>query len=129
MVIDASALIAVLEKEPEAESFLKIMYEADILKISTVTYTETSLVLCSRYGDMGLIKLDNLLDGLAIEFIAFDTTQAKLTRTAWQQYGKGFHPAKLNFGDCCSYAAAKYLNIPLIFKSNDFSKTDIKIAR
>ncbi len=128
MLIDSSALIAVLEKEPEAELFLRLMYEADTLKISTVTYTEVSLVLYSRFGDLGLVKLDELLTGLAVEFITFDKTQAQLARIAWQQYGKGRHPAKLNFGDCCSYAAAKYLNEVLLFKGNDFPHTDIKIS-
>ena len=127
MVIDSSALIAVLEKEPEAELFLRWMYEADAPKISAVTYTEVSLVLYSRFGDLGLVKLDELLAGLGVEFIAFDKTQAQLARLAWQQYGKGRHPAKLNFGDCCSYAAAKYFNEPLLFKGNDFPQTDIKM--
>lgn len=127
MVIDSSALIAVLEKEPEAEMFLRLMYEADTLKISTVTYTEVSLVLYSRFGNPGLVKLDELLNSLSVEFIAFDKTQAQIARTAWQQYGKGRHPAKLNFGDCCSYAVAKYLNESLLFKENDFPQTDIKL--
>jgi ribonuclease VapC len=129
MVIDSSALIAVLEKEPEAELFLRLMYEAETLKISAVTYTEVSLVLYSRFGNSGLVKLDELLAGLAVEFIAFDKTQAQLARIAWQQYGKGKHPAKLNFGDCCSYAAAKYLNESLLFKGNDFPQTDIKMFK
>ena len=105
------------------------MYESDALKISAVTYTEASLVLFSRFGSLGLTKLDELLSGLAVEFIAFDKTQAQLARIAWQQYGKGRHPAKLNFGDCCSYALAKHLNSPLLFKGNDFVQTDVLIVK
>ncbi|MFI3219431.1 MAG: type II toxin-antitoxin system VapC family toxin [Methylococcales bacterium] len=63
-----------------------------------------------------------------LTIIAFDEQQAKLARIAWRQYGKGRHPAKLNFGDCCSYALAKYLNQPLLFKGDDFSKTDLTQA-
>jgi ribonuclease VapC len=126
MVIDSSALIAILEQEIEAELFLRLMYESDTLKISTVTYTEVSLVVYSRFGDLGVAKLDELLAGLSVEFIAFDKIQAQLARLAWQQYGKGRHPAKLNFGDCCSYALAKHFNLPLLFKGNDFIQTDIR---
>ena len=125
MVIDSSALIAVLEKEAEVELFLRLMYEADTLNISAVTYTEVSLVLYSRFGNLGLVKLDELLAGLAVQFVAFDKSQAQLACIAWQKYGKGRHPAKLNFGDCCSYALAKHLNLPLLFKGNDFTQTDI----
>jgi ribonuclease VapC len=125
VVIDSSALVAVLEKEAEAELFLRVMCDAELLKISTVTYTEVSLVLFSRFGEMGLSKLDELLSGLEVEYVAFDNTQALLAISAWRQYGKGRHPAKLNFGDCCSYALAKYLNMPLLFKGNDFIHTDI----
>lgn len=128
MVIDSSALIAILEKEAEAELFLRLMYEADTLKISAVTYTEVSLVLYSRFGSLGLAKLDELLAGLAVQFIAFDKTQAQLACIAWQKYGKSRHSAKLNFGDCCSYALAKYLDLPLLFKGNDFIQTDILCA-
>lgn len=125
MIIDSSALIAILEKEAEAELFLHLMYEADTLNISAVTYTEVSLVLYSRFGNLGLVKLDELLAGLAVQFVAFDKSQAQLASIAWQKHGKGRHPAKLNFGDCCSYALAKHLNLPLLFKGNDFIQTDI----
>ncbi len=128
MVIASSVLIAILENEPEATLFLRTMYESSVLKIGTVTYTEVSLVTYSRFGQQGIEKLDTLLESLEVEFCDFDKSQAKLAREAWQKYGKGRHPAKLNFGDCCSYALAKYLNLPLLFKGNDFPETDIKIA-
>jgi ribonuclease VapC len=125
MVVDSSALIAILEKEAEAELLLRLMYAAEKIKISPVIYTEVSLVLYSRFGDPGLVKLDELLAALAVEFIPFDKIQAQLACFAWQTYGKGRHPAKLNFGDCCSYALAKHLNLPLLFKGNDFIHTDV----
>lgn len=89
MIIDSSALIAILEKEAEAELFLHLMYEADTLNISAVTYTEVSLVLYSRFGNLGLVKLDELLAGLVVQFVAFDQTQAQLACIAWQKHGKG----------------------------------------
>lgn len=72
--------------------------------------------------------LDELLQVLAPTIVAFDSAQAKLARKAWQQYGKGRHAARLNFGDCCSYAVAKSLQIPLLFQGNDFSQTDLLLA-
>lgn len=128
MIVDSSALIAILENEPEGVSFLRLMYQSQNLKISAVTYTEVSLVVYSRFSTLGIQKLDELLESLGVEFVAFDKEQAVLARKAWQKYGKGRHPAKLNFGDCCSYAAAKHFNLPLLYKGNDFSETDIKAA-
>jgi ribonuclease VapC len=128
MIVDSSALIAILEDEPEGASFLRVMYQSQNLKISTVTYTEVSLVVYSRFGLIGTQKLDQLLDALNVEFVPFDKKQAMLAREAWQKYGKGRHRAKLNFGDCCSYAAAKHLNLPLLYKGNDFPETDINAA-
>jgi ribonuclease VapC len=69
-----------------------------------------------------------MLKAITPTIVAFDGQQAELARVAWRQYGKGRHPAKLNFGDCCSYAVAKYLNKPLLFKGDDFSKTDLEQA-
>lgn len=128
MIVDSSALIAILENEPESVSFLRLMYQSQNLKISAVTYTEVSLVVYSRFSTLGIQKLDELLESLGVEFVAFDKEQAVLAREAWQKYGKGRHPAKLNFGDCCSYAAAKHFNLPLLYKGNDFPETDIKAA-
>jgi ribonuclease VapC len=97
MVVDLSVLIAILLGEPEA----------------------------SYYSKRVAKEYDELLEVIIPTIIAFDSEQADLARNAWRQYGKGRHPAKLNFGDCCSYALAKYLNQPLLFKGDDFSKTDL----
>ena len=86
------------------------------------------MVIEYKGGEKGAEKYDELLKIIAPTIIAFDEQQAKLARIAWRQYGKGRHPAKLNFGDCCSYALAKYLNQPLLFKGDDFSKTDLTQA-
>jgi len=126
VVIDSSVLIAILLQEPEAESFTKQLIETDNIYISAVSIVESSMVIEYKKGKQGAVQYDELLKSINPTVISFDNEQATLARTAWRQYGKGRHPAKLNFGDCCSYAAAKHLGLPLLFKGNDFSQTDIK---
>lgn len=125
MVIDSSVLIAILLAEPEAEDYAKQLIDTNDIYISAVSIVESSIVIEYKKGEPGATQYDALLKIITPTIIAFDSQQAKLTLVAWRQYGKGRHPAKLNFGDCCSYAAAKYLNKPLLFKGNDFSKTDL----
>jgi len=125
MVIDSSVLIAVLLLEPDAEQFLHQLIDADDLYISAVSLVETAMVIEYKKGQTGADKLDELLAELTPTIVEFDQKQAALARSAWREYGKGRHPAKLNFGDCCSYALAKHLNKPLLFKGNDFSQTDL----
>ena len=127
MVIDSSVLIAVLLMEPDAEQFLNILADAEELYISAVSLLETAMVIEYKKGQSGADKLDELLVELVPNIVEFDQNQASLARNAWRAYGKGRHPAKLNFGDCCSYALAKQLNKPLLFKGNDFSQTDLSV--
>jgi len=128
MVVDSSVLIAILLKESEAEYYAKRLINTNDIYISAVTIVESSMVIEYKRGEQGAKEYDELLKIIAPTIIAFDEQQAKLARIAWQQYGKGRHPAKLNFGDCCSYALAKYMNQPLLFKGDDFSKTDLTQA-
>ena len=125
MVVDSSVLIAILLAESEAEYYAKQLADADEIYISAVSIVESSMVIEYKKGEPGAKLYDELLNIIAPTIVAFDSQQANLARTAWRQYGKGRHSAKLNFGDCCSYAIAKYLNKPLLFKGDDFSKTDI----
>ncbi len=125
VVIDSSVLIAILLKEPETEYFTKLLIDTDSIYISAVSIVESSMVIEYKKGEQGATQFDELLKTIVPTVIAFDVQQAILARTAWRTYGKGRHPAKLNFGDCCSYATAKHLNQPLLFKGNDFSQTDI----
>lgn len=128
MVVDSSVLLAILLAEPEAEDYAKKLIDADDIYISAVSVVESAMVIEYKKGEQGANQYDELLNIIAPTIVAFDSEQAKLARTAWRQYGKGRHPAKLNFGDCCSYAAAKYLNKPLLFKGDDFYKTDLTPA-
>lgn len=126
MVIDSSVLIAILLAEPDAEYYANLLSEASDIYISAVSVFESSMVIESKKGEKGAKQYDQLLEIISPTIVAFDSQQAILARIAWQNYGKGRHPAKLNFGDCCSYAIAKYLNQSLLFKGDDFSKTDIQ---
>lgn len=125
MVVDSSVLMAILLAEPEAAYYAKRLVDTDDIYISAVSVVESSMVIEYKKGVQGANQYDELLKIIAPTIVAFDSEQAKLACAAWRQYGKGRHPAKLNFGDCCSYAAAKYLNKPLLFKGDDFSKTDL----
>ena len=125
MVIDTSALLAILQNEPERRTFNKAIEAADTRLISTASFVEVSIVIESRYGPDGIRDLDLFLSKAEIELVPVDSDQAFEARQAFRQYGKGRHTAGLNFGDCFSYALAKSLGEPLLFKSEDFSKTDL----
>jgi ribonuclease VapC len=126
MVIDTSALVAILLGEPEAEAFvLAIAGDANRL-ISTFTALETAIVIEAKKGEPGGRELDLLLHQARIQMVPMTAEQFEVARSAWRNYGKGRHPAGLNIGDCCSYALAKCADEPLLFKGTDFSLTDIK---
>jgi len=129
MVIDSSVLIAILLQESEAAYYANLLANTETIYMSSVSIVESSIVIEYKKGELGAKEFDDLLNAINLTIIAFDEQQARLARTAWQKYGKGRHPAKLNFGDCCSYALAKYLNMPLLFKGDDFSKTEIQIKQ
>ena len=128
MVVDSSVLIAILLNEEDAAQYAQKLIDADQLFISAVSVVEASMVIEYKKGEAGANKFDELLQLIEPIIIAFDKQQAQLARNAWRKYGKGRHPAKLNFADCCSYAAAQDSNLPLLFKGNDFSQTDIQSA-
>ena len=128
MVVDTSALIALLTMEPDSAR-LAVALESDATRlISAVTIVEAGLVIESRYGSAGGRELDMLVAkaGLSIESVT--PQQAELAREAWRRYGKGRHSAGLNFGDCFSYALARITGEPLLFKGDDFTHTDITAA-
>jgi ribonuclease VapC len=125
VVVDSSVLIAILLAEPEAEDFAKRLFDTDDIYISAVSVLESAIVIEYKKGEQGSRQFDELLKIIAPTIVAFDSQQALLARNAWRKFGKGRHPAKVEFGDCCSYAVAKYLNQPLLFKGDNFSKTDL----
>lgn len=125
MVIDTSALVAVLFGEPEAESIAEAIEQDPVRLISTASVLETSLVVESELGEAGGRELDLLLLKASIEAIPFNAEQLAIAREAWRRYGKGRHPAGLNYGDCFSYALSQATGEPLLFKGGDFSQTDV----
>jgi ribonuclease VapC len=127
MVIDSSALIAILEDEPEASLMAEAIEQAEICLMSVVSLVETAIVIESRHGEVAGCELDQLIEKSAIEIMSVTLEQAVIARHAFRRYGKGKHPASLNFGDCFTYALAKSLNESLLFKGNDFNQTDIKL--
>lgn len=128
MVIDTSALIAILQDEPERRSFNLAIESAETCLLSAVSFVETSLVIETRVGGDGIRDLDLFVAKADIKIEPVDTDQAYVARQAYSQYGKGRHPAGLNFGDCFTYALAKLSGEPLLFKGNDFSRTDLDIV-
>lgn len=129
MVVDTSALLAILQDEPERRLFNEALESADARLMSVASLVETSIIIESRYGPVGLRDLDLLIERAGIELVPVDVEQARAARAAYGRFGKGHHPAGLNFGDCFSYALARVLGEPLLFKGDDFSKTDVLAFR
>lgn len=125
MVIDTSAIVAILAGEPEQVGFIRAIEQAEVRLLSAASWVEASIVIESRYGPAGLHHLDRLLAQAGFETVAVDAEQARIAREAFQRYGKGRNPAALNFGDCFAYALAVARGEPLLFKGNDFSQTDV----
>jgi ribonuclease VapC len=129
VIVDASALIAILRKEPEERAFSEILNEAENLFISAATYLEISIVIDSRREPAMSRELDDLLDRFSIAIEPVTVEQAHIARQAYRDYGKGSgHPANLNFGDCFSYALARAKREPILFKGDDFIHTDLRSA-
>lgn len=125
MVIDTSALVAMLSDEPEAEQ-LEADVEADPIRLmSSASYLEAAIVIESRFGESGGRELDLWLHRAAVDLVAVDAAQADVARVAYRTYGRGRHRAALNYGDCFSYALAKVSGQPLLFKGDDFGYTDV----
>ena len=128
MIIDTSAILAILFEEPEADHFLSAIAAASSRRISAATLLETTIVLESRSGPASAHELDAFLRRAQVELEPVTPEQAQTARQAWRRFGKGNHPAGLNFGDCFAYALAKATLEPLLFKGRDFGLTDIPAA-
>ena len=125
MVIDTSAIIAVLLNEADAAHIAQAIESSSQRLLSAANLLEASIVIESRKGEEGGRELDLLLYRAAIEIVAVDQDQAETARIAWRRFGKGRHPAGLNYGDCFAYALARTRQLPLLFHGDDFSQTDI----
>ncbi len=125
MVIDTSALVAIMLDEPERRSFNEKIEADPVRLLSAASFVETALVIETRLGEPGGREFDLLLHRAAVEVVPVDADQAEIARRALRQFGEGRHPAGLNFGDSFAYALAKTRGEPLLFKGSDFALTDV----
>jgi len=125
MVIDTSALLAILLGEPEASVFARSIAASPKRLVGALSALEAAIVIRSRKGLAGVRELDLLFHAVGVTIVNLDADQVQLARSAYEKFGKGYHPAALNLGDCCSYALALSSGEPLLFKGNDFSQTDV----
>jgi ribonuclease VapC len=128
VIIDSSAVVAILFDEPDALAFATAIGNADSVAMAAPTLVETTLVAEGRTREGMRDRLDALLSKAEAEIVPFTAEHAALARDAWRRYGKGRHPAGLNLGDCFAYALAVARDEPLLFKGGDFSLTDVKAA-
>lgn len=126
MIIDTSAIIAILAGEPDAAHFAQMIERDSAPRIGAPALLEASMVLTRWFGDGAEAALDAFVRESAAEIVAFDLPQLRAAQSAYLQYGKGRHPAGLNFGDCMSYALAQVCDEELLFKGQDFTQTDIR---
>lgn len=129
MVIDTSAILAIFFAEPERKHFLEVLTKSEVRLISATSVLECGIVLETKRGDAAGREFDLFLISAEITTVSVDADQIERARMAWRKYGKGRHPAALNFGDCFSYALAKSVGEPLLAKGNDFPLTDIKMCK
>jgi ribonuclease VapC len=128
VIVDSSALIAILFKEPEAPAFAAALQGAPSRAVAAPTVVETAVVAEGRTQPAMGEALDDLLRAMRAEVVPFTAQHAAIARQAWRRFGKGRHPAKLNLGDCFAYALAIERDEPLLFKGEDFARTDVKRA-
>lgn len=128
MIVDSSVIVALLTREPDAEAYEETLASAWPRRISAATLVESAIVLESRGGATAAVELDTFLERTGILVEAVTVEQAVAAREAWRRFGRGNHPAALNYGDCFVYALAKTRNEPLLFKGEDFALTDIERA-
>ena len=127
MVIDASALVAILNTEPEQASFLRLMARTSVKRMSPVNWFEAAIIV-ERGGPQASAGLEEFVRRSQIQIMPVESDHMMLALEAWRNFGKGRHAAALNLGDCFAYALAKYVREPLLFKGEDFRKTDITAA-
>lgn len=127
MILDTSAVLAILFREAEADAFVDLISDADLVGIAAPTLVETGVVLGNKFG-FGTPLLPQFLQEARVAIIPFGEPHWQTAISAYERYGKGRHPAKLNLGDCFSYAAAKLSTYPLLCKGNDFQQKDVKLA-
>jgi ribonuclease VapC len=125
MILDTSALLAVLLREPEAERFVEEMEAAGVIRLSVVSYVEAAIFVDRRGDAVRRAMLDTFIEEFSIRLEPATVEQCRVARQAFSAFGKGTHPAGLNFGDCFTYALARVMREPVLFKGRDFIETDL----
>jgi len=128
VIVDSSAIVAIVRDEPEARQFATALADAERPRMSAANWFEAAMVAEARAGRLGSDRFDEVIALAGIEVVAVTPALAFRAREAWRSYGRGNHPAQLNFGDCFAYALAKDRDEPLLFKGADFARTDVKAA-
>ena len=128
MIIDSSAVLAIALREPDGRQYLHAILSATPRRMSVSNWLEATMVVDRRGNPVAVHTLEDLMLGAGIELMPVSITQGELARRAWRTFGRGVHPAKLNYGDCFAYALAKETREPLLFKGNDFAQTDVEPA-
>ncbi|MGH6914753.1 MAG: type II toxin-antitoxin system VapC family toxin [Geminicoccaceae bacterium] len=128
MVVDSSALLAIALLEPEARQFTDVIQRARLALLSAANFVEASILVQGRRGQAGLELFDAFVQESGIRIEPVTRAQALLARDAYRRFGKGNHPAGLKFGDCFAYALARERDLPLLFKGDDFARSDIRPA-
>ena len=128
MIVDSSAICAILLNEPDGPLYEDALAGADVLRMSALNVLETAFVMEGRVGPSGGDRLDTLIEQESIEIVPVTAKQVTAARRAWRRFGKGNHPAALNLGDCLAYALSEMTREPLLFKGEDFIRTDVQPA-
>jgi ribonuclease VapC len=128
MIVDSSAIIAILRNEPEANALSTTLQKAVICRASAVTYVESAIVTDANRDPVLSRRFDDLLRDVNMRLEPVTPRQAEIARQAYRDFGKGRHKAGLSFGDCFAYALAKDVDEPLLFKGEDFRHTDVEVA-
>jgi ribonuclease VapC len=128
VIVDSSAILAIVLREPDQERFVDAIVEADTCRMSVSNWFEATMVVDRRGKTEAVNRLDDFMQRARIQLIPVSVSQGEIARRAWRTYGRGIHPARLNYGDCFAYALAKEIREPLLFKGNDFAQTDIEPA-
>jgi ribonuclease VapC len=128
MIVDSSAIIAILQNEPDADALAAALQRAPVRRVSAVTWVESAVVTDGNRNPVLSRRFDDLLRDVRMRVETVTPRQAEIARYAYRDFGKGRHKAGLNFGDCFAYALAKEMDEPLLFKGNDFAHTDVEVA-
>lgn len=128
MIIDSSAVLAIFLQESDGRRYLRAVMDADSRRMSVSNWLEATMVVDRRGNDLAVNWLEDFMHDAQIELMPVSVSQAAIARRAWRIFGRGVHPARLNYGDCFAYALAKETREPLLFKGNDFAQTDVEPA-